>query len=255
MVRDHRLAERRRRARLRRGPARRAGVVAGRLGRQARLVEQLVALQHPLLVPWRAIQREGQPGPRTAPLCLFASRRGRPPLQRRPDGGVQHGGAAAPPVLPGEEACPGRPQGVGGVGVDGAGREGQIADRDHPRGIRAVQGPRAWADDGPHVGHRRVAAAVAEGVELLHITDLEPGLLGHEGAQGQLEGAPSLRIERSERQADQGRWPRRARIVRTHGQHHRLVLADRHDHGRQPDDDGGGHPCVLRDACCAGSSG
>ena len=50
-------------------------------------------------------------------------------------------------------------------------------------------------------GARRVAALVAEGVKLLDIAQLEAGLLGHEGAQAQLESAMRLRIERAERQA------------------------------------------------------
>ena len=51
------------------------------------------------------------------------------------------------------------------------------------------------------VGQRHFAAAVAEGVELLDIADVEAGLLLHPAAQRKLERAVAGRIERAERQA------------------------------------------------------
>ena len=54
------------------------------------------------------------------------------------------------------------------------------------------------------VAGARMAAAVAEGVELLDIADGEPGLRLDPGAQADLEGAVRQRIERTERQAGAG---------------------------------------------------
>ena len=50
----------------------------------------------------------------------------------------------------------------------------------------------------------RMAAAIAEGVELLHIADGEPGLGPDPGAQADLEGAMRGRVERTERQPRAG---------------------------------------------------
>ena len=57
-----------------------------------------------------------------------------------------------------------------------------------------------------HAGVARpgVAAAVAEGVELLDIADVDRGLRRHPVAQADLEGAVRQRIERAERQAGAG---------------------------------------------------
>ncbi len=209
-------------------------MVAGGLGDQVRLIQELVALQHPFLVPGRAVQGEVQAGARPALLGLAASSAPRPALQRRADGVVEQGGAAAPPVLPREEPGPRRPGRVRRLGLDRFGGEGQITHRDHPRRVRTL--------DRAHVGHGRIAAAVAESIELLHIAEIEAGLLGHERPQRQFEGASALRIEGAERQAHQGGWPAGARVVRTHGEHHRLAVADGDDHGREADDDRGGHP-------------
>ena len=51
------------------------------------------------------------------------------------------------------------------------------------------------------VAGQRVPAAVAEGVELLDIAELQRGLLGDPGAQARLERAVGERIERAEGQA------------------------------------------------------
>ena len=188
MVRDHRFAEGRiEGGGLGRWTALGPGAVARRLGREPRLVKQLIAFQHPFLVPRRAILGEQQAQARQLGLIALG-----PGLQGRNNGLVDQARAAPPPVLPGEEARPGRPGGVGHGGFDGVGRQGQIAHRDDPRGA------------GAHVGQGRIAALVAEGVELLDIAELEACLGGDEGAQGQLEGALALRIERAEGQAAQG---------------------------------------------------
>ncbi len=71
--------------------------------------------------------------------------------------------------------------------IERLGGQPEIADRDHPRG------------PGAHFGARRVAALVAEGVELLDVAEIEPSLGGDEGAHRQLEGAVGFRVEGSER--------------------------------------------------------
>ena len=50
------------------------------------------------------------------------------------------------------------------------------------------------------IGRPDVAAAIAEGVELLHIADAQAGLRLDPGAQPDLEGAVRQRVERAERQ-------------------------------------------------------
>ena len=85
------------------------------------------------------------------------------------------------------EPRPRRPVGGEDGGVHRVRGEGKIADRDHAgagQGLGLAQ-----------VGQGGVAALVAEGVELLDIADLEPGLLGHEGPQRQLEGSVPGRVE------------------------------------------------------------
>ncbi len=138
VIRDHRLAQGGRQGGglgriLALGP----GPVAGGLGGQARLVEQLVALQHPFLVPRRAVQGEGQPG--AGPLAGVLAG---PAAQGRGDGLVQQGRATVAPVLPGEEGRPRGPGGVGDLGLDGRGGQAQIADRER-RGPRRPPSRRA----------------------------------------------------------------------------------------------------------------
>ena len=103
----------------------------------------------------------------------------------------------------GKEAVPGLEAGARRAqrrGVVGHARQREIADRDH---VRAG------------VARPRVAAAVAEGVELLDVADVDRGLRRHPGAQADLEGAVRQRIERAERQA--GARSRLLRIGRRPG--------------------------------------
>ena len=136
--------------------------VARRLLDQPRLVEQLVAVEHLLLVPGRAADAEAEPQP-LAP----AERRGRlamprrgPLLEQRHDDLVEDRGPPLAPVLPRKEAVPRLEPGAAAsrsaAALSGHAREREIADRDHV-----------------HAGvvRPRVAAAVAEGVELLDIAD------------------------------------------------------------------------------------
>ena len=217
MVADHRLAQRRRdRRRLGRIAPVGPGRITRRLGGQAGLIEQLVALQHPLFVPGRAVQRKGQPRPRHPPHVLAG-----PGHQGRPDALVDQVRPTPSPVLPGKEPRPGRPHRIGRQAAAGRRRQGQIAHRHHPR------------RPGPDLGPRRIAPPVAEGVELLDIAKLESRLAGYELPQRQFEGPVAVRFERPERQ------PRRC--LRPHGQHHGLAVADGDDDGGQADDDGRVH--------------
>src|SRR4029079_15372515 len=124
-----------------------------------------------------------------------------------------------PPILPGEESVPGLEAGAGGVErVDclrHAG-EGEIADR---HDVRAG------------VVGARMAAAIAEGVELLHIADGEPGLGTHPRAQADLEGPMRGRVERTEWQSRAG-----AALAAVAGDENgRLLALDGHDRGGEPD--------------------
>ena len=125
---------------------------------------------------------------------------------------------ALAPVLPRKEAVPRLEAGAGCAqrgGVVGHAGEREIADRDH---VRAG------------VVRPRMAAAVAERVELLDIADGERGLRRHPGAQADLEGAVRQRIERAERQAGAGA------ALRIGGdQDARLLRLDRDDRRGQSD--------------------
>jgi len=221
VVGDHRRAEADG-AGLGRRAALGAGAVAGRLRREAGLVEQLVALQNAFLVPGRAVHGEQQ-----AHAGEAALRAAGPLGQRREDARVDDVGSPAPPVFPREEVEEWRPGGIGCAGLLGERGQRQVAYGDHPRHARA------------DVGQRRLAALVAEGVELLDEAELEPGLAGNELAQRDLEGALALGVERAEGQALQRR--ERAVVARPHGQRHRLAVLQRDHHRREPDDDVGGH--------------
>src|SRR5215831_2168485 len=219
MVEPHRRAERRQLAALERGLA----AVAARLLDEARLVQELVAVEHLLLVPWAAARREAlaQPlAPAERARGIVARLALRPGVERRQDRAVEDLGPPGAPVLPREEAVPRREAGAGraqrfrAVGTAG---ERQVADRDHVR---------------PAVAALGVPAAIAERVELLDIADREPGLLPDPAAQPDLEGVMRERIERAGRQAGE---PRAVARCERHG----LVAVDRDDRGSEPDLDRG----------------
>ncbi len=86
------------------------------------------------------------------------------------------------PILPGEIGVPGRPMRPEQLFARAAG-EGEIADRQDVRGAIAGLG---------------VTAAVAEGVELLDIAEVEPGLPLDPGAQPDVERAVGARGEGAE---------------------------------------------------------
>ncbi len=126
-------------------------------------------------------------------------------------------GRPVAPILPGEEAVPRLEAGAGraqrGWVLRHAG-EREIADRDD---VRAG------------VARMRMAAAVAEGIELFDIADIERGLRRHPFAQADLEGAVREGIECAGRQAG-------ARLVAVAGdEHRRLLVLHRDDRDGQPD--------------------
>src|SRR4029077_15470703 len=139
----------------------RAAVARG-LGDEPRLIEQLVALEHLLLVETAAdAEAHFQPLGAAQRSCrLIRQRRPLGPfLQPRFDFPGEDLGLALAPVLPGEIGVPGRPNGALKLFAGAAG-EREIADREDMRGGVAGLG---------------VAAAIAESVELLHIAKVEPG--------------------------------------------------------------------------------
>src|SRR5690606_14416014 len=187
----------------------------------------LIALEHAVFIPGEIVEREGRSG---AGLT-FGAKAARPrlrPGRQRLLARRQGRGAAGAPILPRKEPRPGGPLAVGRVRIDRRRREGEITYRDHP-------GPSGPV---PQIRQGGVAALVAEGVELLDVAEFEPGLSGHEGAQRKLERPMSIRVEGAERKAREGPA---AASVRAQGQHHRLALANGHDHRRQADDDAGAH--------------
>src|SRR5262249_21383424 len=81
---------------------------------------------------------------------------------------------------------------------------------------------------GVGVAGSRMAAAIAEGVELLDIAEPQPRLLLDPVAQADLEGAVLERIERAEGQACEGSFAAR-------GEYQGLGVLGRHDRGGQTD--------------------
>src|SRR5262245_26839388 len=70
--------------------------------------------------------------------------------------------------------------------------------------LAAERGLADRADLGAGIARPRVAAAIAEGVELLHVANRKAGLGPHPGPQPDFEGAMRERVERPERQPRAG---------------------------------------------------
>src|SRR6516165_2780200 len=196
--------------------------VAARLLDQTGLIEELVAVERLLFVPRAAAEREA----RTHALAAAERARGRglggtarPILEQRQDNLVEDLRPLIAPIFPREEAIPWFESGAGraqGGEILRHAREREIADRDHV---------------GAGIARPRVAAAIAEGVQLLHIADRKAGLRLDPRPQPDFEGAVRERIERPERQ-------RRARLARGAVAGHengRLLVLHRHDRGGEPD--------------------
>jgi len=170
---------------------------------QAGFKQQLVALQHQVLVPGLAIGTKVDSYPRLPGLpqcriwCLID-----PGLQRRQDVLGQHRGGPIAPVFPGEIAVPVLPAGVALWWLLGLAGQPQVAD-------------------GQHMG-RLGAFAVGEGVELLDIAQAVLGLGLDPAAQTRLQRA----VQHLERPGRQG-------LPAACGQHPGLAQADGREHRHQ----------------------
>src|SRR5215470_616667 len=140
----------------------RLAAVATRFLDQPGLVEELITIEHFLLVPRTAADRE------TVPQAFTPAKRAgrfvaegarRPVDQQRQDGFIKNVGPARAPVFPWKEAVPRLEAGAGWTQhrcVVGHARKGEIADRDNMR---------AGVDDA------RVAATIAKCIKLLDIAE------------------------------------------------------------------------------------
>src|SRR6516162_611073 len=196
--------------------------VAARFLHQAGLVEEFVAVERLLLVPRAAAEREA----RAHALAAAQRARGRglggaarPILEQRQDDLVEDLRPLIAPIFPREEAIPWFESGAGRAQsgeILRHAREREITDRDHV---------------GAGIARPRVAAAIAEGVKLLHIADRKAGLRLDPRPQPDFEGAVRERIERPERQP-------RARLARGAVAGHEnggLLVLHRDDRGGEPD--------------------
>src|SRR5262249_7129763 len=123
------------------------------------------------------------------------------------------------PIFPREEAIPWFESGAGraqGGKILRHAREREIADGDYV---------------GAGIARARVAAAIAEGVKLLHIADRKAGLGLDPGPQPDFEGAVRERVERPERQSRAGLALGGVASHKNGG----LLALHRHDRGGEPD--------------------
>jgi hypothetical protein len=224
MIHRHGLAERGR------GGIGRVPAIAPCLRHQPGLVEQLIPLEHALLVPARGRLAEGG-----AHALIPARALARTARARRPGGELwldhlrHHRGPSAPTVFPGEIAVPVLPLSAASAARRGFARQGEIADRDH---------------SGRWIERAAFAAEIRERIELLHITERNAGLLAHPGAKTQLEGPMARGIERPGRQSGKPLGPSLLRLATAqrlaravNGEHARFASGHRDHHGAQTDDD------------------
>jgi len=187
----------------------RLAAVAARLVEQPGLVQQFEALEHLLLVPMSIVEAEADPQPLGAhQRALRARRRARPVgpfLQARQDLVAENGRPARAPILPWEIVVPAAPGGAPACRRFRMTGEREVADGDDVR---------------TGIARLRMTAAVAECVELLHVAQLQPGLLLHPGPQADLERAVLERRERSKWKTV-GAGAGIALVA--HHEHHRLV--------------------------------
>ncbi len=163
-------------------------------GTQPRGVEELVAVEHALLVPRRVLDAKGEAHPLAAaerPLPAASSPSARAPSGAAPAGSRRRaasgGRRASPPRGRSRtSAASSRRRGAAPRRVPPGPRQRQVADRDQMRAEIARPG---------------MAAAVAESVELLDIAERQRRLLLDPGAEPHVEGAVKDRVERAERQA------------------------------------------------------
>ncbi len=173
-----------------------AGLAAparGRLGDQARLPEEFVALQHQIGLPGASLQAEGDRA--TLPALGVV----RHPVAQQATHVVRGRGRTA--ILPGQQRVPAA-----------------------PASERGGQGRRAGQAE---VGHRdgapgdAAAVAIGEGVELFQETQLQAGLLLDPGPDGGLQ-RPVAGEQRTRGQP---------RLV-ADGEDDGLAVGQRHDHGQ-----------------------
>ncbi|MOA01929.1 hypothetical protein D3C78_1213560 [compost metagenome] len=173
------------------------------LGHCPRLEQKLVALQHHIFIPCRAVQAEGNGGTLLAPRAHGGVSAGLAPLrQPRHDQILDQRGRAGTPVFPWKIAVPVLPANLRHAGFTGFARQAQIADR-HDARARFVG-----------------TVAVGKGVELFYIAQRMMGLRFHPGAQASLQRT----MRQFERPGRQG-----ACVIR--GQHARLAIGHGHQHG------------------------
>src|SRR6185312_15320862 len=133
-------------------------------------VEQLVALQHGLLVPAPLVGAEaGIDALRPLAALRRVGAVGRPALELRQDQLFDHRRRAAAPILPRQIAVPAAPAGIGVARGARLARQAEIADRDRAAALGAV--------------------AVGEGIKLLDIAQRMMRLPLDPAAQAGLERA------------------------------------------------------------------
>lgn len=139
--------------------------VAPRLKDQPGFIEQLITLQHPLLIPRRSPLAKGNVDAVKTPAFFdLVGCRSCPGTQPGNQNAVDHCRATVAPVFPGEKAVPWQPCRLGAARWRRLADKRQIADRDNARPAT----PFAW-----------IAALVTEGVKLLDIAEVQPRLLLH----------------------------------------------------------------------------
>src|SRR5690606_38760670 len=151
-----------------------------RLGHEAGIVEQLIALKNALVGPRPGLEAEGELDAFLAELPKGFATRTRPCLQRGLDD-IKRLGSAVAPILPWKIIVPVLPRGMGKAGGARLLHEGEVGDRERMPRIRVM-------GFGP--------VSVAEGVKLLHVTQGELRLLGNPAAQPHLKRA-MLRLQRA----------------------------------------------------------
>ena len=192
--------------------------VAPGLVDQTGFVEQLVTVEHPVLVPRRAAQTESDVHPLAPPFGDRPLPLGFHPGSERGLELIEQLRPSFAPVLPGQEVVPVEPAGAAGFGQTIFPHQREVPHGNDPR---------------PAQTFARVAVTVAEGVELLDVPHLDARLLAHPAAQGQLEGAVAGGVEGTEGQCLQ----LLAAFPGAHHEHPRLFVGDRHDHRVETDRD------------------
>jgi hypothetical protein len=185
---------------------------------EAGIIQEFVAIQHALFVPVVEIFREKRRHP-TQTQRPFAGGFGAfaPSGKGRTQSFKVWIDFVIPPVFPRKKAMKRHPGGIKTRLGAGLRRQGQITDGNHTIDLRII---------GRHTGGDPLPVIIAETVKLLDIANGETGLFTHEGAQGQIEGAVTVRQE----------WPRwqgegfGAAFRQVQAQDQGFIIPDRHHH-------------------------